>query len=150
MQLHTSRRNFPQFTLLSETLGMNRLTLILVLTLTVLLGSSGVCWGAYWEKGVDACKGRDYASALKEWTLLAEQGNADAQYLLGGVYFIGEGVPQDYKTAVKWTTRAAEQGDVRAQSNLGSMYHQGQGVPQDDKTAVKWTTLPHCEISFGV
>ena len=104
------KTKLPRFTLLSETLGMNRLTLILVLTLTVLLGSSGVCWGAYWEKGVDVYKRGDYATALKEWTLLAEQGNADAQYLLGGVYFIGEGVPQDYKTAVKWTTRAAEQG----------------------------------------
>ena len=91
MQLHTSRRNFPRFTLLSENLEMNRLTLILVLTLTVLLGSSGVCWGAYWEKGVDAYKRGDYATALKEWTLLAEQGNASAQFQLGLMYTLGEG-----------------------------------------------------------
>ncbi len=117
---------------------MNRLTLILVLTLTVLLGSSGVCWGAYWEKAVDAYKRGDYATALKEWTLLAEQGNADAQYLLGGVYFIGEGVPQDYKTAVKWTTLAAERGIASAQGNLGVMYAFGEGIPKDYVYAYMW------------
>ncbi len=58
---------------------MNRLTLILLLTMTVLLGSSGVCWSADFQKGRDAAEREDYATALKEWTLLAEQGDADAQ-----------------------------------------------------------------------
>ena len=62
----------PRFTLLSETLGMNRLTLILVLTMTVLLGSSGVCWSADLQKGFDALERGDYATALKEWTILAK------------------------------------------------------------------------------
>ena len=39
---------------------------------------------------------------LQELREKAEQGEADAQYNLGGMYYIGEGVPQDYAEAVKW------------------------------------------------
>ena len=79
---------------------MNRLPLILVLTMTMLLGSSGVCWSADFLKGFDAAERGDYATALKEWTPLAEQGDADAQSNLGVMYDNGAGVPQDDKAAV--------------------------------------------------
>ena len=120
---------------------MNRLTLILVLMMTMLLGSSGVCWSADFQKGLDAYGKGDYATALKEWRPFAEQGHADAQFNLGVMYRNGRGVPQDDKTAVKWYTLAAEQGDAGAQNNLGKMYDIGRGVPQDYKTAVKWFRL---------
>jgi TPR repeat protein len=100
-----------RFTLLSETLGMNRLTLILVLTMTVLLGSSGVCWSAYWEKGLDAYDRGDYATALKEWTPLAEQGNASAQRNLGVMYAFGKGILKDYVYAHMWANIAAMNGN---------------------------------------
>ena len=83
----------------------------------------------------------DYATALREWTPLAEQGNALAQFNLGEMYKYGQGVPQDAKTALKWFTLAAEQGYADAQNNLGFMYANGNGVPKDSKTAVKWFTL---------
>ena len=50
------------------------------------------------------------------WTRLAEEGNAPAQYLLGGMYYNGQGVPQDYQLAVKWYRKAAEQGEADAVS----------------------------------
>ena len=65
------------------------------------------------------------------WRPLAEQRNADAQYLLGAMYDNGLGVPQHCKTTVKWYTLAAEQGDASAQYNLGWTYDNGRGVPQD-------------------
>ena len=131
---------------------MNRLTLILILTMTVLLGSPGVSWGADFQKGLDAYERGDYATALKEFTPLAEPGYALAQYNLGvgyalaqfnlgAMYDKGRGVPQDYQTAVKWYTLAAEKGYAPAQYNLGVMYGMGQGVPEDYKTAVKWFAL---------
>ena len=100
--------------------------------------SSSQTWGADFEKGVAAFKSGDYATALKEWTPLAEQGNANAQYSLGIMYHNGEGVIQDYKTAAKWYTRSAERGFAVAQYNLAKMYGQGKGVIQDYKIAVKW------------
>ena len=72
---------------------MRNLTATLCLTLAVLLGSSGVCWSADLQKGRDAYKREDYATALKEWTPLAEQGDADAQYNLGFMYRIRFCVP---------------------------------------------------------
>ncbi len=93
------------------------------------------------QKGIAAYESGDYATALREWKPLAEQGNADAQVHLGGMYTLGKGVPKDYKTAVKWYSLAAEQGHSNAQYNLGWMYRQGRGVPQNDKTAVKWYRL---------
>ncbi len=82
------------------------------LSLILLLLFSTTCWGADFQKGVDAFNRGDYATALKEWTPLAEQGNVLAQFNLGWMYANGRGVPQDYQTAVKWHTLAALQGNV--------------------------------------
>ena len=62
----------------------------------------------------------------------AEQGHADAQASLGGMYLEGRGVPQDVAEAVRWIRQAAEQGQRDAQTLLGRMYYEGRGVPQDD------------------
>ena len=120
---------------------MKNLTLTICLTLAVLLGSLVTGCGADYQKGLAAAESGDFATALREWKPLAEQGHVDAQLNLGQMYRKGDGVLQDYKTAVKWYTLAAEQGYANAQHNLGLMYYNGLGVPQDDKTAVKWYTL---------
>ena len=96
---------------------------------------------ADFQKGADAYKRGDYATTLREWEPLAEQGHASAQSNLGTMYHYGEGVPKDDKTALKWYRLAAEQGDAYAQHNLGTMYYYGEGVPQNHKTAVKWWRL---------
>ena len=73
--------------------------------------------------------------------VLADQGNAKAQYNLGLMYDLGKGVPEDDKKAVEWYRLAADQGNAKAQDNLGLMYDLGEGVPEDDKEAVKWYRL---------
>ena len=120
---------------------MKNLTRTICLTLAVLLGGSGTSWGADFNKGLAAAQSGDFATALREWKPLAEQGHVDAQLNLGQMYYKGQGVSQDDKTAVTWFTLAAEQGHADAQLNLGRMYYKGQGVPQDEKTAGKWITL---------
>ena len=80
---------------------------------------------------------QDYKEAVKWYRLAADQGYASAQFLLGTMYFNGQGVPQDYKEAVKWYRLAAEQGDSSAQFNLGFMYNNGQGVTQNYQEAAK-------------
>ena len=100
---------------------MRRLTATLCLTLAVLLGSAGVSVSQDFQKGSDAYNRGDYALALREFTPLAEQGDADAQFNLGLMYRNGEGVQQDHKESAKWFRRAAEQGHAGAQSRLGFM-----------------------------
>jgi len=68
----------------------------------------------------------------------AEQGDPNAQVILGWLYEEGQGVRKDYKQAVKWYRKAADQGDGLAQYTLGLMYKNGQGVRKDYKQAVKW------------
>jgi TPR repeat protein len=74
---------------------------------------------------------QDHAQAAVWYRKAAEQGNADAQCVLGAYYDQGQSVPQDYGQAAQWFRKAAEQGDADAQSNLDALYDNGQGVPQD-------------------
>ena len=120
---------------------MKKLTRTVCLTLAVLLGSVVAGCGSDFDKGISAYESGDFATALRKWTPLAEQGHAVAQNNLGVVYRSGQGVPQDYKTAVKWYTLAAEQGYDNAQFNLGVMYYKGQGVPQDNVYAYMWWNI---------
>ena len=94
-----------------------------------------------YDKGLAAAQAGDYATALQEWTPLAEQGNVAAQFNLAIMYVSGQGVIQDYKEAVKWYKLAAEQGYAKAQSNLGLMYVLGQGVIQDYAMAHLWLNI---------
>ena len=93
------------------------------------------------DAGLVAYGSGDFATALRELTPLAEQGDAKAQFFLGNMYSIGQGVPQDHAEAVKWFRLAAEQGLAEAQNNLGVSYTVGKGVPQDDITAHMWFNL---------
>jgi TPR repeat protein len=68
----------------------------------------------------------------------AEQGHAEAQYLLSCLYHSGRGVPQDDMQAAEWCRKAAEQGILGAQLSLAVMYAEGQGVLQDYTQAAFW------------
>ena len=76
-------------------------------------------------------------TAYRLFKPMAEQGMAEAQFILGLMYDNGRGVPQDYAMAVKWYRKAAEQGIAKAQFNLGISYEDGQGVPRNYILAYK-------------
>ncbi len=114
--------------------------LALIALAAFLMGAFGGGWAGL-DEGVAAYKRGYYATALREWRPLAEQGVADAQFNLGFMYRNGLGVPQDYAEAVKWYRNAAEQGVAEAQYSLGSMYYNGQGVTQDYVQAHMWLNI---------
>ena len=91
--------------------------------------------------GLKAYDTGDFATAMREWRPLAEQGYAIAQFNLGAMYDNGKGVPEDDAEAVKWYRLAAKQGNAKAQLNLGVMYDNGEGVPEDDVQAYAWWNL---------
>ncbi len=115
--------------------------LIGLLLISGLLGAAQVASAGPFEDGVAADNRGDYATALRLWRPLANQGDADAQYNLGVMYHNGKGVAQDYAEAAKWYRLAAAQGNANAQNNLGGMYFRGQGVAQDSAEAEKWYRL---------
>jgi len=101
---------------------VKRLILILFLTLG-LIGISS----ADFQYAVDQYYKQDYETALKEFQILAEQGNGKAQIYLSLMYSNGEGVDVDEELANSWEMKSllglklmADQGDPEAQYWLGS------------------------------
>jgi hypothetical protein len=68
----------------------------------------------------------------------ADNGAADAQYVLADKYAHGNGVTKDLSEAVRYYRLAAEQGRSDAQYNLGMHYETGYGVEKDPAEAAKW------------
>jgi TPR repeat protein len=93
------------------------------------------------DKGLAAYEAGNYATAFEEFSELAEEGLAEAQFNLGLMHEYGEGTTQDNAAAVEWYTLAAEQGYIDAQYNVGVMYEYGKGVLQDYAMAAEWYTL---------
>ena len=91
--------------------------------------------------GVKAYDRGDYATAIRIFQQLAEQGNDLAQTSLGLIYSLGRGVTQDYGAALRWFRKAADQGNAKAQTNLAFMYRKGQGVRKDYVQAHMWYNL---------
>jgi hypothetical protein len=108
------------------------------------------------EDGQAAYNRGDYATALKLFRPLAEQGNADAQNNLGWLYEQGSGVKRDFKEAMKWYRSAAEQGSARAEYSLGVLYQRGSGVPKNLQDAMKWYRMaaaqgdPKAQYNLGL
>jgi TPR repeat protein len=89
---------------------------------------------------------RDIVMAAKCYRLAAVQGHAAAQYNLGVLYTIGQGVPRDDAKAAKWYRLAADQSVAAAQYSLGLKYDNGRGVPQDFVPAHLWLDLAAAAI----
>lgn len=104
----------------------------------VLVIATAPASGADFKKGLAAYVQEDFETALLEWTPLAREGSSNAQFLLGNMFYVGQGTPQNYETALKWYRLAAKQENAMAQTSLGIMYYQGNGISQDYNAAVEW------------
>ena len=88
----------------------------------------------------------DYVAALEQAWPLAQQGNADAQHLIGGLYRDGNGVPSDPGAAAVWYERAAAGGAWQAALDLGMLYW-GRSVAGD--TQGDWLVLAHMWLGIA-
>lgn len=93
------------------------------------------------DEALAAYHRKDYATALRIWKPLAEQGNARAQASLAAMYEGGQGIPRDYAAALELNKKAAAQGDALGQASLGEMYANGKGVRRDYDAAMGWYRL---------
>lgn len=109
----------------------------LIVAMLIALGAAANACAGFAE-GATAYNAKNYSRALKEIVPLAKAGHADAQHLLGLMYYMGRGVALDYNTALVWHRKAAEQGKADAQYVVGAMYYTGNSVPADAKQAVAW------------
>lgn len=113
-------------------------------------------FGADFEVGKRAYERKDYATALKELTPLAEQGNPEAEVLLGKIESTSQGLPLDFDKALKWFKAAAEQGSADGQLQLGLLYLSGASGTKDTTEGLKWLKLsanqgnPDAQLNLGL
>lgn len=98
-----------------------------------------------------------YEQAFYELLPLAEGQDPAAQYLIAGLYLIGNGVPQDLAEARKWLTRAAHSGHAEAAMVLGDMAARGIGMAKPDPAqALVWYRhaalqgVAHAQNNLGI
>lgn len=74
------------------------------------------------NEGIEYFRGQgvpqDYSEALGCFLRAADQGDADAQFIVGFLYIRGEGVSEDYLEALKWYQKAADPGDQKAKDAM--------------------------------
>ncbi|HEY8023169.1 MAG TPA: tetratricopeptide repeat protein [Burkholderiaceae bacterium] len=93
---------------------------------------------AGYDEGLASFRAGNYTSAYQELSTAANSGNADAQQLLGHMYYMGLGVAQDFAKALAWHRKAAGQGKSESQYVIGTMYYSGKGLIQDYREAEQW------------
>ena len=93
---------------------------------------------------------RWYWRAAEQYRAKAEQGDDDAQWIIGRLYEEGDGVPQDSTEALHWYRRAAERGHGRAQVDLGLLYQDGEGVLTDYVAAYAWFSVVAANPRDGI
>jgi TPR repeat protein len=114
-----------------------RILLVVVALVSPLSMAGGAVAGPL-EDAKAAHGKKDYATALRLWRPLADQGNAEAQYALGSMYDDGKGVPQNKAEALKLYRLAAERGNDGAQFSVGVLYFAGVAVSENRIEAAKW------------
>lgn len=94
-----------------------------------------------YEAAVKAMKEGRHADAAKIAGPWAEKGDADAQFIMAGLYYFGSGVEKNYPRAATEFARAATQGHRGAMEMLAMLYAEGKGVFQSLPHAHMWTTV---------
>jgi TPR repeat protein len=88
------------------------------------------------EKGLQAFENQNYSETLLLLKPLAEQGNSEAQCIIGNLYHLGLGIEKDIKQAIKWYSKSAQQAYPIAINNLNTIYIMENIDIQNNKIAV--------------
>jgi TPR repeat protein len=119
------------------------LATVMILALVV-----GAAYGGPLAQQVQTVQRQNTSTAddLKPLQQKAEEGDVDAQFILGGMYFEGRGVPQDVIEAFKWSTVAMarlsggqQQQNAAGRETLAKTMTPTQ-IAEARKRASEWTT----------
>lgn len=107
-------------------------------TLIILIAVSTKAFAGL-NEGMTAFKSKDFATALKELTPIADNGDPSAQHAVGQIYEFGlGGTAKNLALAISYYQKAADQGFAGSQLNLGTAYLTGMGVTKDSELAKQW------------
>lgn len=97
-----------------------------------------VAWAAY--------RDGNFPKAVPVFARLAEIGHPVAEWLMGNIYFFGQGIPKDYAKAQAMFEASAQQGYFAAFAPTAQMYVQGLGVPADPAKAYYWYNIAAAQL----
>lgn len=115
------------------------ITRTLALGLILVVGSIGVANAGY-NEAMRHFEQQEYSQALQQFREAAEQGDPDAQYMLGRLNESGRGTPQDFVQAHKWYNLAASRGHrhaAEARDELADRMTSGQ-IAEAQQAARRW------------
>jgi len=102
------------------------------------------------EKGTDiawrAYQNGDFPRAVPVFARLAGLGHPVAEWLMGNIYFFGQGIPKDYGKARIMFEAAADQGYFAAFAPTAQMYLQGLGIAADPSKAYYWYNIAAAQL----
>ena len=79
-----------------------------------------------------------FAARIDELSIMAEQGQVEAQFTLAEAFYLGRGTGKNLQQALFWYEKAAQQGHPGAQRALGAMYVMGKGTAKAPQKAAYW------------
>jgi hypothetical protein len=113
-----------------------------LLALAVCVVMTGGAWAGPLEALEDEAQAAyergGWATVIQLIRPLADQGNRDAQRILGDVYWEHQ---RNYAEALRWYRLAGEQGDGQSLHRIGEAYWTGSSVPRDYTQAYMWFTV---------
>ncbi len=86
-----------------------------IIAVLLLAALAGTAIAGQFEDAISAHERGDYATALREFRVLAAQGEGKAQHNLGVMYSTGHGVPQDYTKASEVVQEGGRAGPCQGQ-----------------------------------
>lgn len=135
-------------------LGLVQQTLLSMFMLIFSLFVSGcMIPGTYYDpfdeyvRGVRFFDNGKFEMARVRWERLAKEGDCDAQFRLGTLYFLGTGVPLNYEIARQWLVTAATRGQAFAQGLMALMF--AHDVDRGNIDGMKILRFD-CSLSCGV
>lgn len=89
----------------------------------------------------EPASGPTHQSDLKCLIQNAENGDSEAQFLLGNLYINGRELPKNNREAAKWFLMSGSQNKSVSQRQLARMYMTGSGVAKDLIESYKWASI---------
>ena len=113
---------------------MRKITSLLIFTAILSFANT-------YDKALELFDKKEYKKSFLLLKQANKEGDINALYTLGYMYYYGYGTKKDYNKALQYFLRASKKGSVKSFEYLGYMYGNGQGVKIDDKKAVYYYEL---------
>ena len=119
---------------------IEKLTATLCLALFLVSGFAHADDNSLAREANTALSKKDYSGAFSKFSVLAQHGNATAQFNLGAFFLNGQGVQRDEKQAFDWFAKSAAQGNARALQVLQSAAAKGNERAKNELNKIQQQT----------